>query len=261
MAARTRRIEIQAAHRRGPRRRAVAGVSMPVRRRAFDQQGPQWQAAAVAGLAGAPPRGANRAWRGAVGAQAAPAAATPGHGGRVDRAHRTCSRHLRREHDPGIGPAGLRGKGRTRTRPKLHLPALGHAYLSLWCHGMFVIWKAVRDVYVLTTSPSGRAQPLVKWLRRTRLLKRVDRARLTGRHSHTQTNALPRCSPRTAAVKRSADLTWQSLSRGSWPFREHTWPALCPPALLTRSQGILLPPTSAGSPYAFAARLGRSFLC
>ncbi len=31
---------------------------------------------------------------------------------------------------------------------------------------------------------------------RTRLLKRVDRARLTGRHSHTQTNALPQCSPR-----------------------------------------------------------------
>jgi hypothetical protein len=28
-------------------------------------------------------------------------------------------------------------------RPKLHLPVLEHVFLSLWCHGKFVIGKAV----------------------------------------------------------------------------------------------------------------------
>ena len=43
---------------------------------------------------------------------------------------------------------------------------------------------------------SGRARPLVKWLSRAFLLKGSISGSTFGRQTHTQTNALPRCSPR-----------------------------------------------------------------
>ena len=102
-------------------------------------------------------------------------------------------------------------------------------------------------MYLLTTSPSGRA---VKWLRGTFLLKGVDRVRLFGRHSHTQTNALPgtyaavltKGNSRTDA----SHVSRQSLSRvpiaplyARGPLTSYSCFA----------QGLLQPPTSAGSPF------------
>jgi hypothetical protein len=103
---------------------------------------------------------------------------------------------------------------------------------------------------------------LVKWFRGTFLLKRVDRVRLTGRHSHTQANALPGPAARGAHQgyfpHGCARASRQSLSRvhaSIAPLYARGKPA----SYSCFAQGLLLPPTSAGSPSALAARLGRSF--
>ncbi len=66
--------------------------------------------------------------------------------------------------------AGLRGKGCTRMRPKLHLPVpvptVEGTFWGLWCHGMFAIcqWKAATvlwhiDFVESSYEPSGRYKP------------------------------------------------------------------------------------------------------
>jgi hypothetical protein len=106
-----------------------------------------------------------------------------------------------------------------------------------------------------TKWPRARGH-LVKWLRGTFLLKRVDSGSTLGRHSHTQTNALPRCSPRChyfeAPSARAPTRTPSTSCRGAHHAvccTAHLRSSLSP---VFRAQGMLLPPTSAGSPLRFS---------
>ena len=100
----------------------------------------------------------------------------------------------------------------------------------------------------------------VKWLRGTFLLQGVDRVRLLGRHSHTQTNALPgtyaavltKGTSRTDAPGRAR----QSLSRVPIaPLYARGKPA----SYSCFAQGLCNRPLRRVVPFLLAARLGRSF--